>query len=69
MFRRYIMRTKQAGTLFEHFIVTDTHNGNLTVGVYHRESNARQRVEILNSLEKSGPSIWAQRSHATQTNE
>lgn len=69
MFRRYIVKAKQPGTFSEHFIVTDTHNGNLTVGVYYRESNARQRVEVLNSLEKSGPSIWPQHSHAAQKDE
>jgi len=66
MFSRYIVKTKQAGTLYEHFIVTDTHHGNLTVGVYHRESNAKQRVEALNSLETSGPSIWYRTAEETQ---
>ncbi|KAA0020546.1 hypothetical protein F0A16_01755 [Salinicola corii] len=59
MFRRYIVRIKQAGTLHQHFTITDTHNGNLTVDVYHREANARRRVELLNSQETGGHSTWS----------
>ncbi|WP_110598455.1 hypothetical protein [Salinicola lusitanus] len=58
MFRRYIVKIKQAGTLHQHFIVTDTHHGNQTVGVHHHEAKATEHMEFLNSLETSGPGIW-----------
>ncbi|WP_162619737.1 hypothetical protein [Salinicola acroporae] len=58
MFRRYIVKIKQAGTLHQHFTVTDTHNSSQTVSVHHHEAKARQHMEFLNSQETSGPGIW-----------
>ncbi|WP_110642867.1 hypothetical protein [Salinicola sp. CPA57] len=69
MFSRYIVKTKQAGTPHEHFIISDTHHRNWTVGVYHREYNARQRVKELNELETSGPGIWNRPARDTSLEE